>query len=125
MDHDGKYKGLDQNIHTAKGFVNYTTFSLWDTYRALHPLLNIIQQKRSSDMINSMLAHFDQSVHHMLPVWSHYANENWCMIGYHSVPVLADAMVKGIKGFDYAHALQAAETTANRDFFDKIFHSTF
>ena len=120
MDHDGKYKGLDQNIHTAKGFVNYTTFSLWDTYRALHPLLNIIQQKRSSDMINSMLAHFDQSVHHMLPVWSHYANENWCMIGYHSVPVLADAMVKGIKGFDYAHALQAAETTANRDFFEGL-----
>ncbi len=120
MDHDGKYKGLDQNIHTAKGFVNYTTFSLWDTYRALHPLLNIIQQQRSSDMINSMLAHFDQSVHHMLPVWSHYANENWCMIGYHSVPVLADAMVKGIKGFDYAHALQAAETTANRDFFEGL-----
>ena len=120
MDHDGKYKGLDQNIHTAKGFVNYTTFSLWDTYRALHPLLNIIQQQRSSDMINSMLAHFDQSVHHMLPVWSHYANENWCMIGYHSVPVLADAMIKGIKGFDYAHALQAAETTANRDFFEGL-----
>ena len=120
MDHDGKYKGLDQNIHTAKGFVNYTTFSLWDTYRALHPLLNIIQQQRSSDMINSMLAHFDQSVHHMLPVWSHYANENWCMIGYHSVPVLADAMVKGIKGFDYANALQAAESTANRDFFEGL-----
>ena len=120
MDRDGKYKGLDQNIHTAKGFVNYTTFSLWDTYRALHPLLNIIQQERSSDMINSMLAHFDQSVHHMLPVWSHYANENWCMIGYHSVPVIADAMVKGIKGFDYEHALKAAETTANSDFFEGL-----
>ena len=120
MDRDGKYKGLDQNIHTAKGFVNYTTFSLWDTYRALHPLLNIIQQQRSSDMINSMLAHFDQSVHHMLPVWSHYANENWCMIGYHSVPVIADAMVKGIKGFDYEHALKAAETTANSDFFEGL-----
>ncbi len=120
MDNDGKYKGLDQNIHTAKEFVNYTTFSLWDTYRALHPLLNIIQQKRSSDMVNSMLAHFDQSVHHMLPVWSHYANENWCMIGYHSVPVIADAMLKGVKGFDYQRALSAVKTSANNDFFEGL-----
>lgn len=120
MDNDGKYKGLDQNIHTAEGFVNYTTFSLWDTYRALHPLLNIIQQKRSSDMVNSMLAHFDQSVHHMLPVWSHYANENWCMIGYHSIPVIADAVLKGVKGFDYQRALIAVKTTANNDFFEGL-----
>ena len=120
MDNDGKYKGLDQNIHTAEGFVNYTTFSLWDTYRALHPLLNIIQQKRSADMVNSMLAHFDQSVHHMLPVWSHYANENWCMIGYHSVPVIADAVLKGVKGFDYQRALIAVKTTANNDFFQGL-----
>ena len=120
MDNDGKYKGLDQNIHTAEGFVNYTTFSLWDTYRALHPLLNIIQQKRSADMVNSMLAHFDQSVHHMLPVWSHYANENWCMIGYHSVPVIADAVLKGVKGFDYQRALIAVKTTANNDFFEGL-----
>ncbi len=120
MDNDGKYKGLDQNIHTAEGFVNYTTFSLWDTYRALHPLLNIIQQKRSADMVNSMLAHFDQSVHHMLPVWSHYANENWCMIGYHSIPVIADAVLKGVKGFDYQRALIAVKTTANNDFFQGL-----
>lgn len=120
MDHDGNYKGLDQNVHQALGFVNYTTFSLWDTYRALHPLLNIIQQKRSSDMINSMLAHYDQSVHHMLPVWSHYANENWCMIGYHAVPVIADAMVKNIAGFDYNRALQASLNTANNDFYEGL-----
>lgn len=110
MDTDLRYKGLDQNVHKAEGtmafattttsrrngkainvinhdriegvpFTNYTTFSLWDTYRALHPLLNIIQPARNRDMVRSMQAHYDQSVHKMLPVWSHYANENWCMIG--------------------------------------------
>ena len=83
------YKGLDQNMHHAKGFTNYTTFSLWDTYRALHPLFNIIQPKRNGDMVKSMLAHYDQSAEHMLPVWSNSANENWCMTGYHSVAVIA------------------------------------
>ena len=77
------------------GSTNYTIFSLWDTYRAHHPLFTILQQERTADMISSMLAHYDQSVHHMLPVWSHHANENWCMIGYHAVPVIADAIVKG------------------------------
>ncbi|MCB0792566.1 MAG: glycoside hydrolase family 92 protein [Flavobacteriales bacterium] len=112
MDVDGRYRGLDQNVHLATGFTNYTTFSLWDTYRALHPLFNIIQRKRSSDLVNSMLAHYDQSAEHMLPVWSHYANENWCMIGYHSVSVIADACVKGITGFDVEHALDACVETA-------------
>lgn len=120
MDTDNKYKGLDQNIHTADGFVNYTTFSLWDTYRALHPLFTIIGQKRTADMVNSMLAHFDQSVHHMLPVWSHHANENWCMIGYHSVPVIADAVVKNISGFDYGRALEACVTTARNGWYDGL-----
>jgi len=76
MDVDGQYRGLDHNIHQTEGFTNYTTFSLWDTYRALHPLFTLVQQQRTSDMINSMLAHQQQSVHHILPVWSHYANEN-------------------------------------------------
>lgn len=120
MDTDHKYKGLDQNIHTADGFENYTTFSLWDTYRALHPLFTIIQQKRTADMVNSMLAHYDQSVHHMLPVWSHYANENWCMIGYHSVPVIADAIIKNIPGFDYAHAMEACVVTAHNGWYDGL-----
>jgi predicted alpha-1,2-mannosidase len=120
MDADGKYKGLDQNVHTSDGFDNYTTFSLWDTYRALHPLFNIIQQKRNSSMINSMLAHYDQSVHHMLPVWSHYANENWCMIGYHAVPVIADAIVKNIGGFDYKRALNACSVTASNGWYDGL-----
>jgi predicted alpha-1,2-mannosidase len=120
MDADGNYKGLDQNIHHAADFDNYTTFSLWDTYRALHPLFTIIQQKRDASMINSMLAHYDQSVHHMLPVWSHYANENWCMIGYHSVPVIADAIVKNIGGFDYKRALDACIVTAHNGWYDGL-----
>jgi predicted alpha-1,2-mannosidase len=120
MDVDRRYKGLDQRIHQANGFVNYTTFSLWDTYRAQHPFLNLIQPKVNADMIQSMLAHYDQSAHHMLPVWSHYANENWCMIGYHSVSVLADAMIKNNPGFDYARALNAAVTTSNQRFYEGL-----
>ena len=120
MDIDHRYRGLDQNIHTADRFINYTTFSLWDTYRALHPLFTIVQQERTADMVNSMLAHYDQSVHHMLPVWSHHANENWCMIGYHAVPVIADAIVKGISGFDYERALEACVTTAHNGWYDGL-----
>ncbi|PBQ34677.1 sugar hydrolase [Sphingobacteriaceae bacterium] len=120
MDVDGKYRGLDQNIHKAEGFSNYTTFSLWDTYRALHPFLNLLQPKRNSDMIRSMLSHYDQSVHRMLPVWSHYANENWCMIGYHSVSVIADAVMKGTTGFDPEVALLACATTARNKQYDGL-----
>ncbi len=112
MDVDGMYRGLDHNNHKAAGFENYTTFSLWDTYRALHPLFTLVQQKRTSDMINSMLAHQQQSVHHILPVWSHYANDNWCMIGYHAVSVIADAYMKGITGFDPQKALNACLASA-------------
>lgn len=120
MDADGSYKGLDQNVHKAEGFTNYTSFSLWDTYRAEHPLLNLIQPARNADMVKSMLAHYEQSVHHMLPVWSHYANENWCMIGYHSVSVIADAVIKGIPGIDAEKALEACVTTARNGFYDGL-----
>lgn len=119
-DVDKQYRGLDQNVHKAEGFTNYTIFSLWDTYRALHPLFNLIQPKRNSDMIRSMMAHHDQSVHKMLPVWSHYANENWCMTGYHAVSVIADASVKGIKGFDRKKALDACISTASVKYFDGL-----
>jgi len=112
-DVDGKYKGVDQEVHEAKNFTNYTTFSLWDTYRALHPWYNLITPKRNSDMVQSMIMHYQQNPIKMLPVWSHYANENWCMIGYHAVPVLADAIVKGnISSFDANAALDAAVATA-------------
>lgn len=120
QDVDGSYRGLDQQIHTAVDFTNYTIFSLWDTYRALHPLFNIIQPSRNADMVKSMLAHYDQSVHPMLPVWSHYANENWCMIGYHSVSVIADAYVKGTMTGDLERALQACVTTARTSYYDGL-----
>ncbi|MCO6147216.1 GH92 family glycosyl hydrolase [Flavobacterium sp. NRK1] len=120
MDTDGRYKGLDQNVHTADNFTNYTTFSLWDTYRALHPLFNLVQPKRNQDMIKSMLAHYDQSVHKALPVWSHYANENWCMIGYHCVSVIADAIAKGNDNFDTEKALQACVSSASIPYYDGL-----
>lgn len=119
-DVDGQYRGLDQNIHHSEGFTDYTVFSLWDTYRALHPLFNLVQPERNSDMVSSMLAHFDQSVHPMLPVWSHYSNENWCMIGYHSVSVVADAILKGIYKGDINRALNACVQTANYEPFDGL-----
>ncbi|ANQ51504.1 glycoside hydrolase family 92 protein [Flammeovirga sp. MY04] len=119
-DVDGSYRGLDQNIYTSDGFTNYTLFSLWDTYRALHPLFNIIQPERNNDMIKSMLAHQSQSVHGMLPIWSHYANENWCMVGYHSVTVLADAVAKGTTDADLDEMIKASTTTANVSYFDGI-----
>ncbi|MBT3209736.1 MAG: glycoside hydrolase family 92 protein [Bacteroidetes bacterium] len=119
-DVDGRYRGLDQNIHQSKGFTNYSIFSLWDTYRALHPLFNIIQPKRNNDMIKSMLAHHNESVHNMLPIWSHYANENWCMIGYHATSVIADAMAKDVGDFDRRRALQASINTANVNYFDGL-----
>jgi len=119
-DVDGRYRGLDQEIHQADGFTNHTIFSLWDTYRALHPLLTIIQPARTGDMIESMLAHYRESVHHILPIWSHHANDNWCMIGYHAVPVIVDAWMKGIRGFDEGAAFEAALSSANYDRYDGI-----
>jgi predicted alpha-1,2-mannosidase len=130
MDVDGRYKGIDQNVHQAlqkpargksSGFTNYTTFSLWDTYRALHPLLNIIQPSRNRDMVRSMMAHHDQSPEHMLPIWSHYANENWCMIGYHSASVIADAIVTGnLTGAEADRALDAVVETAKVGYYDGL-----
>lgn len=120
MDVNGDYKGLDQDVHKATGFTNYTTFSLWDTYRALHPLFNIVQPKRNRDMIQSMLAHHSQSAEHMLPIWSHYANENWCMSGYHSVSVIADAVIKGNVSFDANKALDACVQTARAGYYDAL-----
>lgn len=119
-DTDGKYLGLDQNIHESKGFTNYTVFSLWDTYRALHPLYNLIQPKRNNDFIKSMLAHADQSVHKALPIWSHYANENWCMIGYHAVSVLADAIAKKTTDVELNKMLEASITSSNLKYYDGI-----
>ncbi|WP_286068514.1 GH92 family glycosyl hydrolase [Stenotrophomonas sp. 57] len=121
MDADGQYRGADNAVHKAEGYTNYSTFSLWDTYRALHPLLTLVQpEKRNSDFINSMLAHHHHSPYGMLPVWSFHGLEDWCMIGYHAVPVIADAYVKGIRGFDADKALKAMVETANYGPYDGI-----
>lgn len=112
MDVNGEYRGLDQEIHQAKGFTNYTSFSLWDTFRAFHPWMNLVNPKRNADIVSSMMAHYDQSVMNMLPIWSHYANENWCMSGYHSVSVIADAIIKGVYQGDAKAALAACVQTA-------------
>lgn len=107
MDSDRRYRGQDGAVHRAEDFDNHTIFSLWDTYRALHPLFTILQPTRNSHMIRSMLAHQEQSAMNLLPVWSFHGNETWCMIGYHSVSVIADAWLKGLRGFDGRKALQA------------------
>ncbi|MCL1667195.1 GH92 family glycosyl hydrolase [Elizabethkingia ursingii] len=120
MDINGEYKGLDQNTHQTQSFTNYTTFSLWDTYRALHPYFNIIQPKRNADMVKSMMAHYEQSSLEMLPIWSHYANENWCMSGYHSVSVIADAIIKGNYSGDAKAALMACVATASKRNYEGI-----
>ncbi|AZB35206.1 GH92 family glycosyl hydrolase [Chryseobacterium bernardetii] len=120
MDVNGEYKGLDQNTHKAENFTNYTTFSLWDTYRALHPFFNIIQPKRNNDMVRSMMAHYNQFSMKMLPIWSHYANDNWCMSGYHSVSVVADAIIKGNYDGDPKEALRACVETANKRDYEGI-----
>jgi alpha-1,2-mannosidase, putative len=117
MDVDGQYRGIDHNTHTSRDFTNYTVFSVWDTYRALHPLFNLINRDRSKDIVNSMLAHYEQSVHKALPVWSHMGNENWCMIGYHSVSVLADALDKGLE-INKEKALEAMLNSSNVDYYD-------
>lgn len=119
MDVDGQYRGIDHQVHRAEGFSNHTVFSLWDTYRALHPLFNVFCPDRSRDLVASMLAHYRQSVHRALPVWSHFGNENWCMIGYHAVSAIADAFAKGI-AMDTSLALQAMDHSANLPYYDHL-----
>lgn len=120
MDVNREYKGIDQNVHKAVSFINYTSFSLWDTYRAFHPLMNIISPTRNADIVSSMLSHYDQSPEHMLPIWSHYANENWCMSGYHSVSVIVDAIIKGTYKGDFKKALEACVATATNRNYDAL-----
>lgn len=112
-DVDGRYYGMDRKIHSVKGFDYYTVFSLWDTFRALHPLLTIIDKKRSGDFVKTLLAKFEEGG--LLPVWELASNETWTMIGYHSIPVIFDAYMKGIADFDYDLALTAMKRSAERD----------
>ncbi|ASW76215.1 alpha-mannosidase [Chryseobacterium piperi] len=115
MDVDGKYRGRDHKFYTAKGFDYYTVFSLWDTFRGAHPLMTLIYRKRTADFINTFIKQYEQGG--KLPVWELASNETECMIGYHSVSVIADAMAKGITGFDYEKAFEASKNSAMLDIF--------
>ena len=119
-DADGRYRGRDQKIHQLKDLKDqqYTVFSLWDTYRANHPLFTLIDQKRTGAYIRTFLRQYDEGGD--LPVWELAACETECMIGYHSVSVIADAYMKGIRDFDANKALKAMVSTANANEFGKL-----
>ena len=112
-DVDGAYYGPDKQVYQADGWTNYSTFSLWDTYRAAHPLYTYIEPQRVNDMVKSFLAFSEQNGR--LPVWNFYGSETDMMIGYHAVPVIVDAYLKGIGDFDPKKALAACVATANID----------
>jgi predicted alpha-1,2-mannosidase len=99
-DVDGQYRGSDQKVYSSGGFEVYSTFSLWDTFRAEHPLLTIMFPDKVGDMVKSFLVQAEHHPNKVLPIWPLYANETYCMIGYHSFPVIVDAYKKGIRGFD-------------------------
>ena len=113
MDVDGQYLGRDFKVHTVRDFDYYSVFSLWDTYRGEHPMLSLTDRKRTSDFINTFLRQYQEGG--MLPVWELASNETGCMIGYHAVPVIADAWQKGIRSFDGTLALEAMKHSANED----------
>ena len=114
-DADGRYRGHDHQIHLDTTFNMYTVFSLWDTFRTLHPLFAIIERKRTVDLIKSMLDMYKDDG--LLPVWELAGNETNCMIGYHAVPVITDAYAKGIRGFDAELALKAMQASAGSNLF--------
>ncbi len=109
-DVDGRYRGIDKGIHEGGKRTQYTVFSLWDTFRALHPLMTIIEKERTGDFIQSMLDMYEQTF--SLPVWELAANETNCMIGYHAVSVITDAYAKGIRNFNTTTALNAMMATS-------------
>jgi len=115
MDVDSMYRGRDNKIHKAKDFTYYSVFSLWDTFRGAHPLYTIIEQKRTADFIKTFLAQYKEGGR--LPVWELASNETDCMIGYHAVPVIVDAAMKGINGFDQNLAFEAMKKSATWDHF--------
>lgn len=104
-DFDGRYRGMDMAIHRTKQFKQYTIFSLWDTFRATHPLFTITQRNRTVEFIRTFLNQYEQGG--SLPIWELSANYTGCMIGYHAIPVIVDAYIKGIRGFDKKKALEA------------------
>ena len=114
-DYDGSFRGTNKNVYSNPGFQNYSVFSLWDTYRAAHPLYTLVQPERVDDMVNSMLTIYQQQG--KLPVWHLMGNETNCMVGYSAVPVVADAVFKGFHGFDHQLAYEAVLATSTTDEF--------
>ncbi len=112
-DVDGRYRGRDGEVHTAKGWTQYTVFSLWDTFRAAHPLYTILEPERTRDFVETFLAQYREGGR--LPVWELAGNETDCMIGQHAVSVIADAWAKGIRGFDPAAAFTAMRASADAE----------
>jgi predicted alpha-1,2-mannosidase len=112
-DANGQFKGVKGEVQKAEGYKRYTVFSLWDTYRALHPLLTITQPERVNDMVKSMLDHYKQAG--LLPVWELEGNETFCMVGNHSIPVISEAILKDIGDFDREEALNAMIATSMYD----------
>ncbi|RYY66360.1 MAG: glycoside hydrolase family 92 protein, partial [Chitinophagaceae bacterium] len=120
QDRNGDYRGTDGKVHNARRFQYYSVFSLWDTYRAYHPLMTILNPERTGDWINTFLAQYEDGG--MLPVWELSGNETFCMIDYHSVPVIVDAWQKGIRNFDAQLALRAARSYAESDRFGLAYY---
>ena len=115
-DVDGRYRGRDDKIHSTEGKFNYyTVFSLWDTYRGLHPLLALIDKKRTADFIQTFIKQYQQGGR--LPIWELSSNETNCMIGYHAVSVILDAYIKGVRGFDVQQAYTAMKAASESSLF--------
>lgn len=112
-DVDGSYTGADRKVHPNPGFDYYSTMSIWDIFRAAAPLYTFIEPERVPDFLKTMLTHFEQSPTKQLPIWPLAANETFCMIGYHSVPIIVDAYFKGFRDFDPKKALEAMKVSAN------------
>ena len=109
-DVDGRYRGMDGGVHTADGWTQYAVFSLWDTFRAAHPLYTLLEPARTADFVRTFLAQFRDGGR--LPVWELAGNETNCMIGYHAASVIEDAWCKGIRDFDASLAYQAMLASA-------------
>ena len=118
-DVDGQYRNSEDSVSISPFGKYYSTFSLWDTYRAEHPFLNLVKPEHNADMVKSMIKHEQQSVHGMLPIWSMMGNENWCMSGYHAVSVLADAIAKGTFS-NIDEALSAMISTSTVPYYEGI-----
>ena len=114
-DADGRYRAHDLKVYTSERPV-YTVFSLWDTFRSLHPLFSLMQRERTLDFINTFINKYETNPHHLLPIWELAANETYCMIGNHAIPVIADAYFAGIRDFDTEKALEAMVNSSKEDF---------